>query len=148
MLRYLMRLNIGAPGRRVRVLSTRFLNRFGLGDDTFLLVLAVIIGAVSGAAAVGFHELINFIRDLLYKIHQSRLPLWQRNVPLILFPAAANLAVGLVSRYIFRTREGHGIVDVVESVMRSSGFQKPAVAIEKTLTSAIHHQRQQPWSRW
>ena len=62
-----MRINLSAPGQRVRVLSTRFLNRFGLGDDTFLLFLAVIIGTVGGAAAVGFHELINFIRDLLYR---------------------------------------------------------------------------------
>jgi chloride channel protein, CIC family len=133
-----MRMNIGIPGGRVRVLSTRFLNRFGLGDDTFLLFLAVIIGAVSGAAAVGFHELINFIRDVLYKKYISPDFLYGHGMYLlILFPAAGGLAVGLVSRYVFRTREGHGIVDVVESVMRSSGFQKPAVAIEKTLTSAF-----------
>ncbi len=133
-----MRINIGAPGGRVRVVSTKFLNRFGLGDDTFLLFLAVIIGAVTGAAAVAFHESINFIRDLLYTgVGHDFLYSYRGMALLILFPAAGGLAVGLVSRYVFRTREGHGIVDVVESVMRSSGFQKPAVAIEKTLTSAF-----------
>ena len=45
--------------------------------------------------------------------------------------------MGVVSKYVFRTREGHGVVDVVESVIRSSGFQRPTIAIEKTLTSAL-----------
>jgi chloride channel protein, CIC family len=138
MLCHFMRINIGAPGGRVRVVSTKFLNRFGLGDDTFLLFLAVIIGAVTGAAAVGFHESINFIRDLLYKgLGPDFLYSYRGMALLILFPTVGGLAVGLVSRYVFRTREGHGIVDVVESVMRSSGFQKPAVAVEKILTSAF-----------
>ncbi len=134
-----MRLNLSAPGNRIRILSTRYLHRLGLGDDAFLLVLAVLIGAVTGAAAVAFHELINFIRDFLYQrpgadlLYNSHRGL----ALLIAFPAIGGLAVGLVSRYVFRTREGHGIVDVVESVIRSSGFQKPAIAVEKTLTSAI-----------
>jgi len=132
-----MRINISAPGQRVRVLTTRFLNRFGLGDDTFLLFLAVIIGTVGGAAAVGFHELINFIRDLLYKGVGPDFLYGKGVYLLIAFPTAGGLAVGLVSRYVFRTREGHGVVDVVESVMRSSGFEKPTTAIEKILTSAV-----------
>jgi len=42
---------------------------------------------------------------------------------LIAFPAAGGLIVGLVSRYLFAAREGHGIVDVMESVVRTSGFK-------------------------
>jgi CIC family chloride channel protein len=127
-----------APGARLRVVLTRFFSRLGLGDETFLLVMAVLIGTIGGAAAVGFHELINFIRDQMYGRPGEEHFLYGSGLYLlVLFPAAGGLAVGLISRYVFRTREGHGIVDVVESVVRSSGFQKPATAIEKILTSAL-----------
>ena len=101
--------------------------------------MAVVIGTVTGAAAVGFHELTNLIRDLLYKRagEEQYLYHWRGMWLLILLPAAGGLAVGLVSRYVFRAREGHGVVDVMESVVRTSGFQRPAIAIEKTLTSAL-----------
>ena len=56
---------------------------------------------------------------------------------LIVWPMLGGLIVGLLSRYVFRAREGHGIVDVMESVIRSSGFIKPLVAIEKIITSGI-----------
>jgi CIC family chloride channel protein len=56
---------------------------------------------------------------------------------LIVIPALGGLIVGTVTRFVFRTREGHGVIDVIESVARSSGFQRPATAIEKILTSAV-----------
>jgi CIC family chloride channel protein len=129
---------LSAPGGRLRVLTTRFSTRLGLGDEAFLLLMAVIIGTITGAAAVGFHELINLIRDELYGRASEADFLYGRGKwLLILLPAAGGLAVGVISRYVFRTREGHGIVDVVESVVRTSGFQKPTTAIEKILTSAL-----------
>jgi CIC family chloride channel protein len=129
---------VTAPGGRFRVLSERLLGRFGLGDEAFLLLMAVVIGTVTGAFAVGFHELITFIRDHLYQLPGEAAFLYGNGKwLLVILPAAGGLAVGLISRYVFRTREGHGVVDVMESVMRSSGFQKPSTAIEKILTSAL-----------
>ena len=133
--------SLSAPGGRLRVVITRSLQRFGFSDDTFLLLMSIAIGTVTGAAAVGFHELINLIRNMLYGNRQDQAHLdylyHQGKWLLLVLPAAGGLAVGVISRYVFRTREGHGIVDVVESVVRTSGFQKPTTAIEKILTSAI-----------
>jgi CIC family chloride channel protein len=129
---------MSAPGGRARVLLTRSLRRFGFGDEAFLLMMAVLIGTITGVAAVGFHELINLIRDQMFGRDGEEAFLYGHGKwLLILLPAAGGLAVGVISKYIFRTREGHGIVDVVESVVRTSGFQKPTVAIEKILTSAL-----------
>jgi CIC family chloride channel protein len=129
---------VSAPGGRFRVLATRSLTQLGFGDDAFLLMLSILIGTITGVAAVGFHELINLIRDDLYGRPGEEAFLYGSGKWLLIFiPALGGLAVGVVSRYIFRTREGHGIVDVVESVVRTSGFQKPTVAIEKILTSAL-----------
>ena len=120
------------------MLMTRTLRRLGFGDEAFLLMMSVVIGTITGAAAVGFHELINAIRDQMYGRQGEEAYLYGHGKwLLILLPAAGGLAVGVISKYVFRTREGHGIVDVVESVVRSSGFQKPTVAIEKILTSAL-----------
>ena len=129
---------LSAPGGRFRVLVQKRLGKLGFGDDAFLLLMAVLIGTVTGAAAVGFHELTNLIRDALYKRPGEEGFLYGHGMwLLVLLPAAGGLAVGLVSRYVFRAREGHGVVDVMESVVRTSGFQRPAIAIEKTLTSAL-----------
>ncbi len=112
--------------------------RIGVRDQTFLLLLAVLIGVITAAAAVSFHELINAIRDLLYRrlghgqnLYDTRLPL------LIALPAMGGLTVGVMSRYVMRIREGHGIIDVMESVIRTKGFIHPASAVEKILTSAV-----------
>lgn len=121
---------------RVRVLSTRALSRLGFREDSFLIVLAVLIGMITAGAAVAFHEIIDITRNLLYQRVGERLyDRWL--VMLIAWPALGGLAVGLISRYVFRAREGHGIVDVMESVIRSSGFIRPLVAIEKIITSGI-----------
>ena len=55
-----------AVASRFRVLVSRGLAFIGFRDDAFLLILAVLIGVITAAAAVGFHEMINWIRDLLY----------------------------------------------------------------------------------
>ncbi|HSV15788.1 MAG TPA: chloride channel protein [Tepidisphaeraceae bacterium] len=113
------------------------LGRLGLGEDAFLLLLAIIIGTITGVAAVSFHELINFIRDQLYASVTHQFLYGKGVFLLVIYPALGGLAVSVTSKYVFKTREGHGIVDVVESVVRSSGFQKPTTAVEKILTSAF-----------
>ncbi|MGE5611128.1 MAG: chloride channel protein [Bacillota bacterium] len=129
---------VTAVFERLRVLTTRILARLGLSEQTFLLGLAVLIGMVTAAAAVGFHQLIAVIRDYLYGGLGPRIDLYGKGVlVLILLPTAGGLAVALLSRYVFRTREGHGIVDVMVSVIRSSGIIRPLSAVEKILTSAV-----------
>src|SRR5438270_10846 len=128
---------IGLAASRVRILSTRALNRFGFRDDSFLIVVAVLIGLVTAAAAVGFHELINGIRDALYRWFGQERLYGPYVFMLVVWPALGGFLVGVISRYVFRAREGHGVVDVMESVIRSSGFIRPVAAIEKILTSAV-----------
>ena len=122
---------------RVRLLSTRALSRLGFRDDSFLIVLAVVIALITAAAAVAFHELIDQTRNLLYADFGLRRLYGDWMVMLIIWPALGGLAVAIISRYLFGAREGHGVVDVMESVIRSSGFIKPLVAIEKIITSGI-----------
>jgi CIC family chloride channel protein len=125
-------------GERLRMLSTRIFARMGLGESSFLLLAAVLIGMVTAAAAVAFHELIGWIRDHLYDHLDPHVHLYGRGVVLLIaLPMLGGLLVGFIARYIVRAREGHGIVDVLEMVLRSRGSLKPMVAVEKIFTSAI-----------
>ncbi|HWE96258.1 MAG TPA: chloride channel protein [Tepidisphaeraceae bacterium] len=124
-------------GLQSRLAMTRLMTRLGLREHYILLPMAVIVGCVTAAAAVAFHMLINRIRDLLYQWHDEHFLYGHGVWLLILLPAVGGLAVGLLSTYVLRAREGHGIVDVMESVIRNRGFTRPASAIEKILTSAI-----------
>jgi chloride channel protein, CIC family len=133
-----MGMDVTEAAARMRGLVTRVLARWGFREDTFILILAVFVGIITAAAAVGFHELINFVRDGLYLSYGGDgLYRGLGMAMLVVFPALGGLTVGLVSRYVFRIREGHGIVDVVESVVRTSGFQSPMVSLEKILTAGV-----------
>jgi len=123
---------------RLRLFCSKILSRLGFREDAFLLLLAVLIGVVAAAAAVGFHELIRGIRNFLYANMGPRVGLYGKGIVLlVILPALGGLAVGLITRYVFLIREGHGIVDVMESVIRSSGIIRPLSAIEKIVTSAL-----------
>jgi len=129
---------LSSAGAHLRVLSGRALVRLGLREESFLLVLAVLVGVITATAAVAFHELIVLIRTLLYERTNAHVPLYGAGIVLLIaLPALGGLVVGLVSTYVVRAREGHGVVDVMESVARSSGFIRPGVAVEKILTSAV-----------
>ena len=123
---------------RFRTALARLLARLGLREESFLLAVAILIGLVTAAAAVGFHTLIDWIRNYLYGHVGPRVDLYGKGIPLlILLPAAGGLAVGVISRFVFRDREGHGVVDVLEAVNRNNGMIPPLSAVEKILTSAI-----------
>jgi len=124
-------------GFRVRLVFTRTLSRLGFSEYAFLLPMAVMIGIISAAAAVMFHQLIHWIRDILYEHAFSPGFLYGHGVfILILLPALGGLAVGMFSTFVMREREGHGIIDVMEMVLRSRGHIRPMTAIEKILTAA------------
>lgn len=124
---------------RIRLAVDRIFARLGFGDNGFLVVLAVLIGIVTAAAAVSFHELIDLIREALYgQIAPDKLYtryLWL----LLVFPAAGGLLVGFANALIQRrTKAGaHGVVDVMETVTRASGWLRPFAALETILTSAV-----------
>ena len=124
---------------RIRLWIDRLAAKLGFGNDGFLVVVAVLIGIVTAAAAVGFHELINLIRDTVY----ARIPpdklygnwLWL----LLVFPTAGGLIVGLANYAINRKNKstGHGVVDVMETVTRASGWLRPLTALETIFLSAV-----------
>lgn len=122
---------------RVRVLVNRLSARLGFGENGFLVILAVLIGIVTAGAAVSFHELIRLIRERLYGAVSEHALYGSRLWLLAAFPAAGGLVVGLANLLFSRGKGGHGVVDVMETVTRASGWLRPGAALETLLTSAI-----------
>src|SRR5205814_8368246 len=100
-----------AAAARVRVLVTRALASIGFRDDAFLLLVAAAVAVVTAAAAVGFHELIVFISDLLYSSIDPELLYGPAVYLLIISPALGGLIVGVISNHIFRAKEGQSVID-------------------------------------
>src|SRR5215211_2913864 len=99
-----MPVDVSAAGARLRLYASRLLTLLGFREDSFLILLAALIGVVTAAAAVGFHELINLIRHGLYTNLGPDL-LYRRGVVLLIaLPALGGLAVGVFSRYVVRER--------------------------------------------
>lgn len=121
---------------RIKVLMKRLAARVGVPPETGLILLAGIIGLLTSVAAIAFHELIELFRDTLY-VHRGISLYRDRLWLLVLIPAAGGLVVGLITRYLIRSSGGHGVVDVIESVIRTRGFVKPISAVEKIFTSAV-----------
>src|SRR5947208_16212170 len=73
-------------GLRTRLAYTDFLKRLGFGENGFLLPLAVLIGIVTAVAAVAFHELIVWIRTVLYLSAPADVLYGKGVLLLLLFP--------------------------------------------------------------
>lgn len=141
-----------APLLHFRLLLTRLLKPLhpaarlspsgGSGETPFLILLAILTGLVASVAALAFHTLIEHLRDRLFHHHDPNFLYGYTGLPLlILIPAAGGLAVGLAKLLLFRkpkgAGEGHGVVDVIESVLRARSFARPHSAFETLSLSGI-----------
>ena len=116
------------------MLTTRGLQRIGFTEESFLLLPAVVIGMLTAGAAVAFHELIVLIRDGLYTSYDPAVLYGSKLWLLILFPTLGGLLVALITRYTGGS--GHGVPEVIESVLKTQGFVRPWSGIQRIVTAS------------
>ena len=115
--------------------------RLSLGriQGTKLIVLPCITGVLTGAATIGFVELINLVQWLA--IGSTAWPL--RVIPhlhwyhVLLVPMIGGAIVGPLVRFFAPEAEGHGVPEVIEAVMMRGGRIRKRVATIKSLASAL-----------
>lgn len=105
----------------------------------FLMVCALIIGVLCGAAAVGFHHLIHVFQVVFWgtedvTAESLRAMSWWL---LALVPAFGGLLVGPVIRFLSPEARGHGVPEVMLAVAQNNGIMRGRVVIGKTLASAL-----------
>jgi CIC family chloride channel protein len=109
-----------------------------------LLGLAVVSGCVAGTGAIVFRAMIGLIHNLAFfgrfsfaydaNLHTSPSPF---GPAIILVPVAGALGVAWLVQNFAPEAKGHGVPEVIYSIYYKHGRIRPAVALVKSLASAL-----------
>jgi CIC family chloride channel protein len=101
-----------------------------------MMVLAVVVGAGTGLAAVFFIRLISFIHNFSYTGADNLRPSlghWW----FVIIPVAGALIGGPIIAYFSPEAKGHGIPEVMQALILHGGRIRPRVALAKIFASAL-----------
>ncbi len=115
------------------------LDRLRTTEHTFMVLTAVVIGVLGGFGAIFFRFAIRLFQGAFFGTwHYSLdyvLPLpWYIK---LLAPAAGGLIVGPIVYYFAREARGHGVPEVMESIVLHGGAIRPRVVLAKITASAV-----------
>lgn len=104
-----------------------------------MVVVAVAIGILGGFGAIFFRFAIRFFEGVFFGTWQYslnyalQLPWYVK----LLAPAAGGLIVGPIVFYFAREAKGHGVPEVMESIVLRGGAIRPRVMLAKVTASAV-----------
>jgi len=99
----------------------RLLSRLGASADSFLIGLAIVVGAVAGFVSVGYRLLIRVIEARALTPALEAPGFW-RYLWTPLTPALGGLAVAFLVHYVQKGRRSHGVPDVMAEFTLGKGF--------------------------
>ncbi|MBW1967756.1 MAG: chloride channel protein [Deltaproteobacteria bacterium] len=115
---------------------TNLLDRLVPSGELVLMVMAAVVGAGTGLAAVFFIRLIALIEHFSYTEAMVLCPslgrLW-----LIVIPVLGALIGGPIIAYFATEAKGHGVPEVMKALILRGGRIRPRVAIAKIFASAL-----------
>ncbi|NOZ63261.1 MAG: CBS domain-containing protein [Calditrichaeota bacterium] len=110
-----------------------------LNEHTFMVIVAVFIGILGGFGAIFFRFAIRFFQSIFFGSWQYSLD-YVLQLPWyikLIAPALGGLIVGPIVFYFAREAKGHGVPEVMESIVLRGGAIRPRVMIAKVIASAI-----------
>lgn len=120
----------GGSGADLRRVLRRAASRLGFEQDWYLIVVGAVIGTVTALGAVGFHEALIGLEHEGFEA-QRRLSLWL--MPAL--PMAGALVTGLLTYFLARDAKGHGVANVMKSLIKDGGRIPLRVGVVKALAS-------------
>ncbi|WPD20969.1 MAG: chloride channel protein [Candidatus Electrothrix scaldis] len=124
---------------RCKGLLAEQLQHLRMTEHTFMVIVAVIIGLLGGFGAIFFRFAIRFFEAVFFGSweysldYALQLPWYVK----LLAPAAGGLIVGPIVFYFAREARGHGVPEVMESIVLRGGAIRPRVMIAKVFASAV-----------
>lgn len=108
-------------------------------EHSFMIIMAIIIGTFAGFASLLIRISIKGISDIAFpgtgNILQNIIAApWYMK---IIIPAIGGLIVGPLTFFFAKEAKGHGVPEVMQTVLTKGGIIRPRVAIVKAVTSAI-----------
>lgn len=131
----------GASQELVRMTWISFLAQLNLTQDLPFLLVAVLVGLLTGYVAVVFHEAIRTISSLLFEgttaIGLPSFNHYPRILLLPLIPAFGGLVVGLYNALVIKAKPEHGLASVIKAVAQKDGKIPKKNWLHKTFTSVV-----------
>jgi chloride channel protein, CIC family len=135
-------------GVKFRPNYRKWLSKVGRGkntDNTFLVILAILVGVGAGFGAVVFRWLIRVSTEILTGFsdysaagHSSNPHItWMGRWFVIFAPVIAGLLYGPLVQLFAKEARGHGVPEVMYAVQKRGGKIAPQVAVVKALASAL-----------
>ncbi|MDY6935174.1 MAG: chloride channel protein [Spirochaetota bacterium] len=108
-------------------------------EHTFMLIIATIIGIFSGFGAILVRAMIKLISDISFVgganlLESITLTPWYMK---ILIPMIGGLAVGPIIHFFAKEAKGHGVPEVMQSILMRGGTIRARVALVKAVASSI-----------
>jgi CIC family chloride channel protein len=128
-------------GKKIKEYMAALGSRLSWTETRMILLVAVAIGILGGYGAVGFRWLIDAVKLLFFHggtgdnllSYAWTLPWWQR----MLIPAAGGLVLAPLLKYFAKETKGHGVPEVMESIVLHGGKINPRTMFTRALASAI-----------
>ncbi len=104
-----------------------------ISDRNFLIFLGIIIGVLSGIAAVTLKWSVHFIGHLLMENHIFE----SQKLLYIVYPFIGILLTVLISKYLLKENLGHGITNILYIISKRSSIISRTKMYSRMVTSAI-----------
>ena len=113
----------------------RMMERFRIGPQLFLVLLATVIGVFTGLGAVFFLLLIRLVKSFFFDV---LFPI-MAPAPFLIFllPALGGLAIGPLIHYFPREAKGDGVPSAMETIALGGGIIRPMTVALRTVTAAL-----------
>lgn len=104
-----------------------------INDNSFLMMMASVIGLVAGLAAVTLKSTVHYVQGLL----QQNIDFTQINYLYIAYPAIGIMLTILVRKFVVRDTPGHGITRILRAISKNSSKIRKRYMMSNMFKSAI-----------
>ena len=107
-----------------------------LPEKNYLIILAVLVGILTGLGSVGFIYVLEFVADFARGPVSSLLSAFGP-AQLVLLPTLGGLLVGPIVYRFAREAKGHGVPEVMTSLASHGGHIRKRVVTVKVIASSL-----------